>query len=275
MKKILVTGHRGFIGSKLFRHLKSKNYYVLGIDLKDGNDILHCLPNEDFDYVFHMSAIPRVTYTVEKPSYTMKQNVYITSVLLEWCKLHKVKRFIFSSSSAVYGNGDMIPTSPYGMQKLFSEIECKLYYKLYNLDTVCLRYFNVYSEEQEYGGSYSTAICAWMHMLKKGEPLRIDGDGEQTRDQIHVDDIVSANQFCMEYSGDFCGKCLDVGSGKSVSLNYLKSFIDKHFNVNWKYAPQRKGDVRHTNANIKELQSLGWNPKVSIDEGLKRCFIKE
>ena len=95
MKKILVTGHKGFIGSKLFRYLKSQNHYVLGIDLKDGNDILHCLPNEDFDYVFHMAAIPRVGFTVTNPSYTMKQNVYVTSVLLEWSKSCCEKIYFF------------------------------------------------------------------------------------------------------------------------------------------------------------------------------------
>ena len=168
----------------------------------------------------------------------------------------------------------MRPKSPYGIQKLFSEYECELYYKLYGLDTVCLRYFNVYSEDQEYGGSYSTAICAWIEKIKKNEPLRIDGDGEQSRDQIHVEDIISANEFCMNYSNKFEGKCYDVGSGKSVSLNYIKAYIDKNFNVVWDHQKQRLGDVKHTSANIEELQNLGWSPRVPIDIGLKRCFLK-
>lgn len=275
MKKILITGHKGFIGSKLYDYFKSKKYYVRGIDLKEGKDILHCLPKENFDYVFHLAAIPRVGYTVLKPSYTLKQNVYVTSVLLEWCKDNGVKRFVFSSSSAVYGNGDMKPNSPYGLQKLISELECQLYSKLYNLDTVCLRYFNVYSEDQKYGGSYSTAICAWIEKIKSGQPLRIDGDGEQSRDQVHVEDIISVNEFCMNYEKKFKGKSYDVGSGKAVTLNYIKKFIDKNFNVEWTYAPERIGDVRHTSANIEELLKLGWKPKISIEEGLKRCFIKE
>ena len=270
--KILVTGHKGYIGSHIFSTLQSRNYYVCGVDLKDGEDILHCLPDENFDYVFHLAACPRVGYSVEKPSYTMKQNVLVTSVLLEWAKNHSVKRVIFSSSSAVNGNGDGVPRSPYGLHKLMNEMECRLYSDLYGLDTVCLRYFNAYSEDQEYGGSYSTAICAWMEMIKKNKPLRIDGDGNQTRDFVHVEDIVSANIFCMNHPENFKGKWFNVGSGTSIPLSYIKRFIDDNYDVLWDQKPERVGDVRHTIANIEELKSLGWEPKISIQEGLIKCF---
>jgi len=273
--KVLVTGHKGYIGSHIYTELSAKGYSVQGIDLKDGEDVLHCLPNEAFDYVFHLAACPRVEYSVEKPSYTMKQNVLVTSALLEWAKDHGVKRVIFSSSSAVNGNGDGIPESPYGLHKLMNEMECRLYSKLYDLDTVCLRYFNAYSEDQQYGGSYSTAICAWMEMIKLEKPLRIDGDGEQTRDLVHVEDIVSANIFCMNYKENFNGKWFNVGTGESVSLNEIRDFINKNHEVMWNYAPGRAGDVKHTKADISELNSLGWKPNVSIREGLKRCFNKE
>ena len=273
--KILVTGHKGYIGSHIYTELSAKGYNVQGIDLKDGEDVLHCLPNEAFDYVFDLAACPRVEYSVEKPSYTMKQNVLVTSALLEWAKDHGVKRVIFSSSSAVNGNGDGIPESPYGLHKLMNEMECRLYSKLYDLDTVCLRYFNAYSEDQQYGGSYSTAICAWMEMIKLEKPLRIDGDGEQTRDLVHVEDIVSANIFCMNYKENFNGKWFNVGTGESVSLNEIRDFINKNHEVVWNYAPERAGDVKHTKADISELNSLGWKPNVSIREGLKRCFNKE
>ena len=270
--KILVTGYKGYIGGHLFLNLKKSNFDVCGIDLKDGEDILNCLPDENFDFVFHFAAIPRVGYSVENPSYTMKQNVYTTSVLLEWAKKHNVKRFIFSSSSAVMGDGDGVPKSPYGLHKLINEMECRLYSDLYNLDTVCLRYFNAYSEDQQYGGSYSTAICAWMQMIKEQKPLRLDGDGEQTRDLVHVEDIISANIFCMKYDKNFNGAYFNVGCGKSVSMNYIKNFINKYHDVEWTYAPARKGDVKHTLADITELKNLGWEPKVSIEEGLNRCF---
>lgn len=270
--KILITGHKGFIGKKILDKLQQTGYNIRGIDLKDGEDILHCLPDENFDYVFHLAACPRVEYSVQHPSYTMKQNVLVTSTLLEWAKDHRVKRVIFSSSSAVVGDGDGIPKSPYGLHKLMNEMECRLYSELYGLDTVCLRYFNAYSEDQEFGGSYSTAICAWMEMIKQNKPLRMDGDGEQTRDLVHVEDIVDANIFCMEHEESFNGKWFNVGSGKSVSMNYIKNYIDLHNKVEWNHVSSRKGDVRHTLADISELQKLGWEPNISIDEGLARCF---
>tara|TARA_R110002096_G_scaffold435078_3_gene659290 strand:+ start:315 stop:1151 length:837 start_codon:yes stop_codon:yes gene_type:complete len=271
--KILVTGYKGYIGSHLFKDLKCLGHDVTGIDLKDGEDILFCLPEETFDFVFHMAACPRVGFSVEKPLYTLRQNVLITSKVLEWSKDHGVKRFIFSSSSAILGDGDGVAKSPYGLHKLMSELECKLYSELYGLDTVCLRYFNVYSEDQPFGGTYSTAICAWMEMIRTGNELRIDGDGEQTRDLVHVEDICTANICCMQSSNFFGGKVYNVGSGDAVSMNYIKNYIDSIHDVEWQHAPERKGDARHTLADISEIQSdLSWNPKISIEEGLKRCF---
>lgn len=267
--KILVTGHCGFIGKKIYGSLKNEYHNVIGVDLKEGKDLLHCLPNQEFDYVFHLAALPSVQFSIDNPSYSMRNNVLGTSKILEWSKEHKVKRVIFSSSAAV-NNGD--PKSPYGLQKYLSELECKLYSDVYGLDTVCLRYFNVYSEDQKFGGSYSTAIAAWMEMIRQEKPLRIDGNGQQTRDFIHVDDIVSANLFCMDHKNYFNGKSLNVATGKSVSLNYIKSFIDSRINVEWNRHPERKGDIKHSQANIKEIMNLGWRPEISINEGLSRCF---
>lgn len=269
--KILVTGHRGYIGSKLFDSLQDSQHLVFGIDLKDGRDILHHLPDEDFDYVFHLAAFPRVQQSVEEPSDTFRNNAYSTSVLLEWAKNHNVKRVIFSSSSAVVGNGEG-PTSPYGLQKLISEQECRLYSQLYGLDTVCLRYFNVYSKDQPFGGSYSTAICAWMQMIRDGKPLRLDGDGEQTRDFVHLIDVVRANIFCMESKNNFNGTTFDVGSGETCSLNDIRAIIEQYHNVQWLSAPERTGDVKHTCANIVPLRELGWEPLISIDYGIRSCF---
>lgn len=269
--KILITGHKGYIGSKIFQKLNDGINIVVGIDLKDGRDIIHHLPDESFDYVFHLAAFPRVQQSVEEPSDTFRNNAYATSVLLEWAKNHNVKRVIFSSSSAVHGNGNG-PMSPYGLQKLISEQECRLYSQLYGLDTVCLRYYNVYSEDQQYGGSYSTAICAWMQMIRDGKPLRIDGDGEQTRDFIHVEDIVSANIFCMNYEDRFDGECYEIGSGEVCSLNFIKNIIDTYHKVKWDRQPERTGDVKHTSADISKFTSLGWEPTKTLVEGLTTCF---
>jgi nucleoside-diphosphate-sugar epimerase len=136
-----------------------------------------------------------------------------------------------------------------------------------------LRYFNVYSEDQKYGGAYSTVISAWMYMIRHGKPLRIDGDGEQTRDFIHVDDIVSANIFCMDYKNSLNGDILNVASGKSVSLGYIKSFIDsENENIEWNVSPTRNGDIKHSISDIEKIMNLGWCPTVSIEEGMIRCF---
>jgi UDP-glucose 4-epimerase len=270
--KILVTGHRGFIGKKLFAALQKDSHEVYGVDLKDGIDLLHCLPEGNFDFVFHLAALPSVQFSIKNPFYSMHNNVLGTSKILEWSLKNGVKRVIFSSSAAV---NDGNPKSPYGLQKYLSELECKLYSEVYNLDTVSLRYFNVYSEDQKFGGPYSTAISAWMEMRKQNKSLRLDGDGEQTRDFIHVEDIISANIFCMNYEGALQGKNFDIGTGKSITLNYVKNYINSLCNVKWDYAPARIGDIRHSKANIDEISSLGWSAKIDINEGLRKCFQSE
>jgi UDP-glucose 4-epimerase len=270
--KILITGYKGFIGSRLYKLLPKDQR--IGIDLKDGEDLLDQLPDIQVDTVFHLAAQPSVGYSVENPSYTLKHNVLGTSRVLEWAKNHGAKRVVFSSSSAIYGDGTG-PNSPYGLHKLMSEMECKLYSELYGLDTVCLRYFNAYAEDQEYGGSYSTVISAWMELIRQNKPLRIDGDGEQTRDYVHVDDIVSANLFCANYEGKFAGSCFDVGTGEAISLNSIKEFVEERYEVKWQQAPEREGDVKHTLANISPLQDLGWEAKIKIADGLNKCFTGE
>lgn len=267
--KILVTGHCGFIGKKIFTALKNQSHDVTGIDLKEGTDLLHCLPNEKFDFVFHLAALPSVQFSIENPFYSMRNNVLGTSKLLEWSLNNGVKRVIFSSSAAV---NDGNPKSPYGLQKYLSELECKLYSEVYRLDTVSLRYYNVYSEDQKFGGPYSTAISAWMEMIRQNKPLRLDGDGEQTRDFIYVDDIVSANLFCMNYDGQLKGSTLDIGTGRSISLNYVKNYINSVCDVEWDYQPPRTGDIRNSKADITKISSLGWSSKINIDEGLEKCF---
>jgi len=270
--KILITGHRGYIGSRLFKTLDDGVNIVHGVDMKDGRDVIHHLPAENYDYVFHLAAFPSVQQSVNEPSDTFRNNAYATSVLLEWAKTHNVKRVIFSSSAAAKGDGHG-PTSPYGLHKLISEQECSLYSKLYDIDTVSLRYFNVYSEDQQYGGAYSTVISAWMQMIREGNPLRIDGDGDQTRDFIHVDDIVSANIFCMNNKNNFNGDVVNVASGESISLNYIKSFIDNRGeDIKWDVLPNREGDIKHSESDIRKMLDLGWSPNVSIENGLEKCF---
>jgi len=269
--KCLVTGHKGYIGNKMYKRLLELGHNVRGIDLKEGENIISCLPDDHFDYVFHFAALPRVEYSVENPSYTMKQNVLSTSILLEWAKKHDVKRVIFSSSSATIGDG-IGPKSPYGLQKLISEMECKLYSQLYKLDTVSLRYFNVFSEDQEYGGAYSTVICAWMEMLKKDQRIILEGDGTQTRDFVHVNDIIDVNLFCMNYKENFNGITYEVGTGVSISINAIKNIVNKYHTIDWVFKPARKGDVKHTLADISKLKNIGWCAKIKPSVSIDKCF---
>jgi len=172
MAKCLVTGHRGYIGSRLFKKLKDLGHDVQGIDLVDSDDInkvsgLAENPKGNFndkwasfkpEYIFHLACIPRVMYSIDEPVKTMKNNVLAGSNVFNFAKKVGAKRVIYSSSSSIVGNGDG-PESPYALQKMTTEIECKLYAKLYGIDTVSLRYFNVYSFDQKVTGPYATAVA--------------------------------------------------------------------------------------------------------------------
>lgn len=291
MSRCLVTGHKGYIGSKVYAELQNQGHEVLGIDLKEEipKDILFYLKEDDGEktmdggfhpyfqnfepeYIFHLACIPRVEYSVEEPVKTMKNNVLATSHVLNFARKMGTKRVIYSGSSSVIGNGTG-PTSPYGLQKLISEMECKLYTDLYGLDTVSLRYFNVYSPCQTVEGPYATAIANWMHSIRNGENPYITGDGEQRRDMAYLDDIVAANIFAMRQKTPFRGRHYDVGTGNNISLNEIKDIVLKyHSNVKFDYVPPRKGDVLYTKADINALTSLGWKPTISIIEGVNKCF---
>ena len=286
MARCLVTGHLGYIGSKVYAALQERGHEVLGIDYRDDprRDVSKLL-KEDADgrfhpvyesfkpeYIFHLACIPRVQYSVEKPVETMVNNVVQTSHLLNFAKKVGAKRVIYSGSSSVVGNGAG-PESPYGLQKLISEMECELYSRLYGVDTVTLRYFNVYSPCQKAEDAYATAVANWMHFIRQGRTPFITGDGEQRRDMAHVVDVVSANIFAMEYEGAFGGRHYDVGTGDNISLNEVKEIVLKyHPGLKFEYRSPRPGDVDITRANIAPLKELGWEPAISINAGIEKCF---
>jgi UDP-glucose 4-epimerase len=284
--KCLVTGHRGYIGSRLFKKLQELGHEAVGIDLKDGNDInsLQGLQadrdgnfrpywaNFEPEYIFHLACIPRVGYSIEHPVRTMKNNVLATSNVLNFARKNNVKRVIYSSSSSIHGDGKG-PKSPYALQKSTSEVECKLYSDLYGLDTISLRYFNVYSSDQPADGAYATAVSNWMKYIKEDKVPFITGDGEQRRDMLHVDDAISANIFAMQYSKRFDNQYYDVGTGENVSLNEVRQIVQEYFtDINFMYTPQRLGDAKNTLADTSPLRELGWQTKTNIKHGLNICF---
>ena len=284
-KRCLVTGHMGYIGSHLYKTLKQLGHNVLGIDLKDGHDILQDLNggatgdafhpmyfNFKPEIVFHLACIPRVAYSVENPVETMRNNVLATTNVLNFARKVGAKRVIYSGSSSVVGDGNG-PNSPYGLQKLISEMECKLYSKLYGVDTAILRYFNVYSPDQKASGPYSTAIAAFMDAIRSGKTPFITGDGTQRRDMLHVRDAVLANVFAMERENDFAGSNFDVGTGNNISLNEVKEIVNEyHPDVDFDYVDPREGDVLLTKANIEPINQLGWKSHYNIRSGLIECF---
>tara|TARA_Y100000296_G_C5127250_1_gene233539 strand:- start:213 stop:1067 length:855 start_codon:yes stop_codon:yes gene_type:complete len=277
MAKCLVTGHRGYIGSRVYNKLIELGHEVKGIDLKDGQNIIGDLwlaEYTDFkpEYIFHLAAIPRVAYSMEFPYEVLHNNIVSSITVLDYARRQGTKRVIYSSSSSVRGNGDG-PTSPYGASKLVPETLCKNYSTAFGVDTVCLRYFNVYSEDQEAEGPYATAVANWMKYIREGQKPFITGTGEQRRDMLHVEDAVSANVFCMNYEQDFNGQHFDVGTGKNISLNEMRN-IAQEFNsgVEFIYIPDRPGDVDYTKADTEPLRELGWQTKNSVIDGISRCF---
>lgn len=271
MYKCLVTGHKGYIGSKLFKKLKENGYNVVGIDIKDGKNILNDLPNENFDFVFHMASSSNVNYCLQNPFETINNNVLATSKLLEWSKNHNVKRVIFSSTSTIYGN-DIKLTNLHGLHKKISEEECKFYSNVYDLDTVSLRYFSVFSEDQHLFDSQTTIISSWKKMIQNKNCLKINGDGSQERDFVHVDDVVSANIFCMNYDEKFNGKNFDVGSGKTISLKKIKEIIDKYNKVSWEYTDTKTCGISKTLANVENFEKINWKYSIDPTQAIERCF---
>jgi nucleoside-diphosphate-sugar epimerase len=276
--KFLVTGHRGYIGTKAYTKLVKLGYDVRGIDLKDGQDIIKDLDAfSDFkpDCILHFAAIPRVPYSMEHPEEVLENNILSTIRILEYARQSGTKRVVYSSSSSVVGNGDG-PTSPYGASKLIPELLCKNYSDVFGLDTVSLRYFNVYSEDQAVTGPYATAIANFMHYIREGKNPWTTGDGKQRRDMVHVSDVISANVFCALSSVDFGGQQFDVATGENISLNEVTDIVGEfHPGVRFERRPERPGDVRVTRANTEPLRQLGWEAKIDIETGLRSCFSQD
>ena len=302
--KCLVTGGLGFIGSNLVQELV-KNNEVTIVDnqstsrpdwkevidknvevIKEcyGSDLLYeRISRGDFEVIFHLAAIPRVLYSVENPYETTDINISKTVRLVEAATKGKVKRFVFSSSSSVYGGADIMPTkpdhpkdpkSPYAWQKSAIEDFLKITSSLHGLDAVCLRYFNVFGPGQFGGSAYSTAVSAWCHAIKNGKSLRKDGTGEQSRDMCYVDNVVQANVLAMNSTKSFTGQAYNIACGDRTSNNEILEFFNKRYsNLVIDHAPFRPGDVMHTQADISDTETdLGYVPKVRFWEGLERTL---
>lgn len=306
-KSILVTGCAGFIGSNFCREFGTSfpETQIIGLDdlssgrreevdskvefyegsITDPKILDEIFEKHKPEYVFHFAAVPRVSYSVEHPTETSHVNICGTINLLEKSKNNGVKRLILSSSSSVYGGAKFLPTkesenvpspkSPYAGQKLADEIFCKIFSDLYGMDTICLRYFNVYGPGQYGDSAYSTVISAWLEKLYFPTESKafIEGDGEQTRDFCYVDNVVSANIKAMQSEKNFMGDYFNIAHGERTSVNEVKKLIEEYSGrkIDLDYKPARMGDVRDTHADIsKAKEGLGYVPLVNFEAGLKK-----
>jgi len=278
MRKVIVTGGAGFIGSHLVDNLIKQNIKVIILDncstgkTKNINpkacymnlDITTIDPksllNEetDIDTIFHLAAKTTVQESIDKPKYYNRINVGGTLNILELAKNLNVKRVIFSSSSSVYGNAKtptsethpLNPLSPYALNKLIGEQYCKLYSEVYNIDTVCLRYFNVYGDRMSNEG-YKLVFPIFKEQMLNNKPLTINNDGEQRRDFIHVNDIVRANILVAKHSNNFKGNIYNVGDGENYSINEIADMFG--------------GEKQYGNEVIEPFKTLADTSKIDLD----------
>lgn len=306
-QKILVTGGAGFIGSHILDKLMERGFEVTVFDNLDTGHIENIVSHQgkkdfhfikgdirnfdlvketikDVDVVFHEAALASVTLSVQNPILSNDVNVTGTLNLLKASSDLGVKRFIFASSAAVYGDTktpekiedlSTNPRSPYGISKLAAENYVKIFHKLYGLETVALRYFNVYGPRQRFDlqFAYGGVITIFTNKLLRNMPPVVFGDGEQTRDFVYIGDVVEANMLALD-SRDAVGEAFNIGTGLSVSVNQiaetLKDIVNKRELENV-HADPRPADGRHGYANIGKAQKiLGFHPKVSIKDGLVR-----
>ena len=289
--KSLVTGSAGFIGSNLVKALLDIGHTVVCVDNKSfdthNNSINICGDIRDYtlmssamkgvDYVFHLAAESKIGTCVENPIQAASTNELGTCTLLQAARENRVSRFIYSSTSAAYGNNPFpnVETqpddclNPYSVSKVNGEKWCKTYTDLYGLKTVILRYFNVYGPGQPTSGQYAPVMGIFTRQRDAGEPLTIVGDGEQRRDFVHVSDVARANiMAAISTQDDECyGQVYNVGSGINYSVNEIAAMIsDNTTNI-----PVRPGECRVTLANCDKIKkTFGWSPDIKLQDWIVR-----
>ena len=294
MQRAIVTGGAGFIGSHIVDELIKMGVQVTIIDdfstgkVENVNPAAYCWKQdlatvniddltqfmEHVDTVFHLAALARVQPSIEQPIPYHDANVTGTHNLLVAASDAGVKRFIFNSSSSVYGDAKvptsedhvLNPISPYALHKLIGEQYCKLFSTLYDIDTVSLRYFNVYGDRMALDGAYRLAIPIFATQINEGKPCTINNDGNQKRDYTYVGDVVKANIMCAKSLKEFKGDVYNVGNGDNVSVNELVDMMG--------------GEKSYGNKVIEPFETLACNAKIDLDldwkpEGNLKKWINE
>jgi UDP-glucose 4-epimerase len=300
----LITGGAGFIGSHLVHALLERGDRVRVLDnfetglkknlapvaeqielreadLSDADAVRSAC--EGMDYVLHQGALPSVPRSVKEPRPSHETNIGGTFNVLEGARLAGVKRVVYAASSSAYGNQPGFPRvetmapqplSPYAVQKLTGELYMQAYWRVYGLETVCLRYFNIFGARQVPDSPYSGVMARFALMMMRGERPTIFGDGEQGRDFTHIDNVVRANLLALEAPGNLAaGRVFNIACGERHTLNetyaLLATFVGfEHPPI---YGPEREGDVRDSLADISAASAaLGYIPQVDFEEGLRR-----
>ncbi|HET6843672.1 MAG TPA: SDR family oxidoreductase [Candidatus Angelobacter sp.] len=304
MSVYLVTGAAGFIGSSLARELLRRGERVRGIDnfetgkreniadmagrldfrevsILDYHGLLEA--TEGVECIFHQAALPSVPLSVADPVRANNININGTLNVLQAARNSRVKRVVYAASSSAYGETptlpkreDMFPSpvSPYAVQKLTGEYYMQSFTKVYGLETVSLRYFNIFGPHQDPTSPYSGVIAKFITQMLEGEPPTIFGDGEQSRDFTYVDNAVQANILAASAPAEtVVGKCFNIGTGRRISLNLVFQTLCEilDFRGAVKYATARVGDVKHSLADItRAKEALGYLPAIDFEEGLRR-----
>ena len=294
--KALVTGGAGFIGSNLVDRLLAEGHDVTVIDNEsaDSNEQFYWNERahnykydvrdyvmvrklyENQDVVFHLAADSRIQPSIEDPLKAFENNIIGTATVLECARVCGVKRVVYSSTSAAYGLAnnppllESVPTdclNPYSVGKVSGEMMCRMYAKLYGMETVSFRYFNVYGERQPLRGQYAPVIGIFLRQRSAGEPMTIVGDGEQRRDFTHVSDVVSANLLAATAKDLPWGEVYNIGTGKNYSINEIAGLMGGE-TVN---IPPRLGESRISLADASKAKTfLGWTARISLEDWISQ-----
>jgi len=307
--RYLITGVAGFIGSHVGEELIRRGDEVVGIDnfysgRRENIEFLQSISNNNFhfleidfrdfeklekevfqkyniDGIFHIGAVASVQKSIEDPRFTNSVNVAGTLNILELARKYKIRRVVFSSSAAIYGdeptlpkneNSIIAPISPYGYEKLIGEHYMDIYNSLYGVETVSLRYFNVYGERQDPSSEYSGVISIFEDRISKGIAPNIYGDGNQYRDFVYVKDVVKINILAMEKEG-IAGEKFVVGTGKTTTINRLFEVVSKKHgkNLSPNYLPPREGDIRESVCDSSKVKKVfGFSQWIEFEEGISR-----
>ncbi|MGH7839283.1 MAG: NAD-dependent epimerase/dehydratase family protein [Candidatus Binataceae bacterium] len=295
VRLVLVTGGAGFIGSHITDALVARGIRVrvldnfatgrrdylhpaaelLEADIRDGAAIREAFA--DVDTVFHVAARPRIMFSIAHPLEAHLTNVVGTLNVLMAARAAGVRRVVYSGSSAVYGDQPAIPLresmppnplNPYALQKLTGEQYARMFHRLYGIETLTLRYFNVYGPRMATAGAYVTVIGVFLEQHARRQPLTIHGDGSQTRDFTHVRDVVRANLLAMDCAiAD--GRALNIGRGRNLSVGAIAALIGGPVT----HLERRPADARDTLADISQARAiLGWEPEIATEEGVRELM---